>query len=102
MDLWCGMLRVKVKESKFFLILALAGSSVVMVLLVFSVPVMAPVMLLVLGPVRAELPGLEEAWCSSSRLPGYLADMSWYPVFCQQRVVPSGGALALGGVLALL
>ena len=63
------------KESKFFLILALAGSSVVLVLLVFSVPVLAPVMLLVLGPVRAELPGLEEAWSSSSRLPGYLADL---------------------------
>ena len=45
----------------FFLILALAGISVVLVVLVFSVPVQAPVMLLVLDPVRAELPGLEVA-----------------------------------------
>ena len=83
------MWRVKVKESLFFLILALAGSSVVMVLLVFSVPVLAPVMLLVLGPVRAKLPCLVVAWSSSSCLTGYLADMSWYPVFCYQSVVPS-------------
>ena len=101
MDLLGGTWRVKVKESLFFLILALAGSSVVLVVLVFSVPVLVLVMLLVLVPIWAELPTLEVAR-GSSCLPGDLADMSRYPLFSDQRVVPSGGALALGGVLALL
>ena len=60
-DLWGGMWRVKVKESMFFLILTLAGSSVVLVVLVFSVPVLVLVMLLVVGPLWAELPALEVA-----------------------------------------
>ena len=82
------MWRVKWKENLIFLFLALAGHSVAMVVPVFTVPGLVPDELPVLGPVRAKLPGLEVAWGFSSRLPGYLADMSWYPVFCQQRVVP--------------
>ena len=58
-----------------------------------------PVVLPVLGPVRAKLPGLEEAWGSPSCLPCGLADMTRDPDLCQQGVVPPCDALAVGGVL---
>ena len=51
----------KVKEHLVFMILALDESSAVLVVLTSSVPVMVLVMLLVMGPLWAELHALQVA-----------------------------------------
>ena len=66
----------------------------IFLLLAPSVSVLALVMLLVVRPLRAEFPALEVAG-GPLGLPGNLADMSWYPLFSYQEIVPPGGAAAL-------